>query len=73
MGTEESSLILSNNWTDGPRSSEKVLNPRKSYFMNLAVKYVSKVDVMIDYDGIPVVQKVMIVGSLHNCSNIYRT
>ena len=54
------SLILSNNWSDGPRSSGKVKNPGKSYFMNMAVKCVSEVNAKIDHDGIPVVRKAKI-------------
>ena len=51
---------MSNNWSDGPRSSGKVINPGKPCFMNLAVKCVIEVNAMIDHDGIPLVQKVMI-------------
>ena len=58
--TEESSLILSNNWTDGPRPSGKVLNPGKPYCMNLTVKCVIEVNAMIYHYGIPVIRKAMI-------------
>ena len=57
---KRNSLILSNNWSDGPRSSGKILNPGKPYFMNLAVKCVSEVNAMMDHDGIPLVRKAMI-------------
>ena len=60
MGTEKKDLILSNNWSDGPRSSGKILIPGKSYFMNLAVDFVSEVNDMIDHDEIPFVRKAMI-------------
>ena len=69
MGTEESSIILSNNWTDGPRSSGIFINPGKPYFMNLAEKCVSEVNAMIDHDGIPVVRKAMINSGLELNTN----
>ena len=60
MGTEKEHLVLNNNWSDGPRSSAKILHPGKPYSMNLAVKCASEVNAVIDHNGIPLVRKAMI-------------
>ena len=67
---KRNSLILSNNWSDGPRSSGKVLNPAKPYFVNSAVKCVSEVSGMIDRDGITLVRKAIIRCSLALTTNV---
>lgn len=55
MGTEKISSILSNTWSDVPRSSGKILNLGEPYFMNLTVNCGSEVNTMIDRNGIPLV------------------
>ena len=82
MGTEKTSLILSNNSSDGPRSSGKIVNPGEQFFLNLAVKFVSEVNAITDRNGIPLVRKATIRcdialnknGSweINNFSNFYR-
>ena len=49
MGTETTSLIFNNNSSDDPRSSGIIPNFERLYFINLAVKYVSEVNAMIDH------------------------
>ena len=69
MGEGKHQLNFRNNWSRGPRSSGKVLNPGKPDFMNLVVICVSEVNAMNDHDGIPLVRKAMIRRGLSLNSN----
>lgn len=51
-------------WAMGPDSSGKLNNPGKQYYMKLAVKFVEKVNDMVDENGLSLVRKAMIRGGL---------
>ncbi len=57
---EKINLITSGNWSDGYRSSGKLINPGKTYYMRLAIQCVNEAKSMFDDDGISLPRKSMI-------------
>ena len=58
--TKKIELIRDNQWSAGPRSSGKLPNPGKRFYMSLAAESVGYINSMVDNDGMRLVRKAMI-------------
>ena len=71
---EKNKKIIAKHYLDGPKSSGKIQNPGKQYYMKLAAKCVEEVNLKKDRNGNSIVRKAMIrCGMSLNYSGVWET